>query len=501
MTRTLRVPRITVTVDGGPLPAAALAAVEALTVAQRVNLPDQLVLVVRGPAPAPLSPGADLRVDVEGQRLPLFIGTVVAVEHEFGPDGARTTRVRGYDALHALRLDQDVAVHEGASLGSLAQAWGETVGVSTQVSADGPKLARVVQPGQSALEVLQQLSARSGVHFHLRQQTLHVFGPDGVGDPVPLRWGETLREARLDLNAAAGARPVQVGAWDPLVAASVTAEESGQGNGPDAGAVGASGPVRVAGGVASSDEEASALARAHAERRAATARALWGVADGDPRLRPGAVVEIAAGPSPDDDVLAGRYTLTAVTHRVDDRAGYSSELSSAATEPAPAATAAAADVQLGTVADVNDPESRGRVAVTLDALDAVATEWLQVLTPAAGPDKGLIMLPEVGDHVLVLAPGADAGRGVVLGGLYGEAGAPDPGVVDGAVQRYTWRTSGGQLVRLDDSATAIRLEDATGSYVEMTPERVVVHAACDLTLEAPGKAITVTASSVDFKEG
>ena len=56
-------------------------------------------------------------------------------------------------------------------------------------------------------------------------------------------------------------------------------------------------------------------------------------------------------------------------------------------------------------------------------------------------------------------------------------------------------------MRLDDERRAVRLEDATGSFIDLSPERVLVHAAVDLTLEAPGRAVLVTAASVDFEEG
>ena len=147
------------------------------------------------------------------------------------------------------------------------------------------------------------------------------------------------------------------------------------------------------------------------------------------------------------------------------------------------------------------PGSAGTTVTVLDAVGGVETEWLPVLSSGAGRDKGLVMLPDTGDHVLVLAPPGDPGRGIVLGGLYGAEGAPDPGVVAGAVRRSTWRTAGSQLIRLDDEHRAVRLEDATGSFIELSPERVVVHAAVDLALEAPGRAVTITARSVDFLDG
>jgi phage baseplate assembly protein gpV len=125
-----------------------------------------------------------------------------------------------------------------------------------------------------------------------------------------------------------------------------------------------------------------------------------------------------------------------------------------------------------------------------------------VLVPGAGEGKGLIALPDVGDTVLVVLPsGGAGGAGVVMGGLYGTKSPPDSGVEGGAVKRYTLRTPAGQLVTLDDANKAVRLEDETGSYLELTPEKVLLHAAVDLALEAPGRAVTVTGNTIDFRQG
>jgi archaellum component FlaG (FlaF/FlaG flagellin family) len=63
------------------------------------------------------------------------------------------------------------------------------------------------------------------------------------------------------------------------------------------------------------------------------------------------------------------------------------------------------------------------------------------------------------------------------------------------------RTSGGQRITLDDENSKLRLEDVTGSSVELSPDQVKVHAAVDLTIEAPGRAVVVRAKSVDFEQG
>jgi len=68
------------------------------------------------------------------------------------------------------------------------------------------------------------------------------------------------------------------------------------------------------------------------------------------------------------------------------------------------------------------------------------------------------------------------------------------------VKRYTFITSGGQKLRLDDSKKLIRLENSDGSYVELAPERVLLHAATDLQLEAPGRRVIVKGQAIDFQQ-
>jgi phage baseplate assembly protein gpV len=151
----------------------------------------------------------------------------------------------------------------------------------------------------------------------------------------------------------------------------------------------------------------------------------------------------------------------------------------------------------------------------LPSFGDVQTGWLGVVSAGAGGSKGMIALPAPGDLVLVLLANEDPAQAVVLGGLYGAEGPFDPGVVSGTVQRYSLRTPGGRLIRLDDENQTIRVEDSQGNFVEMTPEQVRVHsesrvvvdsvaeltirADADLTIEAPGKAIRIRAKSIDFE--
>jgi phage baseplate assembly protein gpV len=125
---------------------------------------------------------------------------------------------------------------------------------------------------------------------------------------------------------------------------------------------------------------------------------------------------------------------------------------------------------------------------------------MNVLMLGAGGEKGLMIMPDVDDRVVVLCAQEDPAQGVVLGGLYGVNGPPDSGVEGTAVQRYTLQTPGGQRVRLDDAKKLVRIENQHGSFLEMTPSKLSLHAHGDLQISAPGHTVTISAKAINFEE-
>ncbi|PZF83197.1 phage baseplate assembly protein V, partial [Micromonospora deserti] len=155
-------------------------------------------------------------------------------------------------------------------------------------------------------------------------------------------------------------------------------------------------------------------------------------------------------------------------------------------------------VTLGAVTDVTDPEGLGRVRVELPAYGGLDAGWLAVLCPGAGRGKGIVALPDPRDTVLVALPGGEPAAGIVLGSLFGAVEPYDAGIDDGRARRWSLRTAGGQSVVVDDAAGSLRLATEGGSWLELTPELTTLHAATDLVLSAPGRAMVVRARSVDF---
>ena len=499
-------PEIIVEADGSRLDERDALALGEVRVQQKLNLPALCELVFRSP-PGPLSAvdrlmvGTSLRVTVRGQRLPLFEGEVTALEMVYEPSAGQALHVRAYDRLHRLRKRAPVRAHVDVTLADLARELLGPLGIAVQGDEGGAHWSYVIQHRQNDLDFLRERAERAGLCFALYQSTLHLFRLDGLGEAVALSLGETLLEARFEVNADLACDEVAVFGWDTVNVQRHSGRASTALSGRTASAavstwaVGADQTQTLADLRLESSEQADAAAQAELDRRAAREVILTGVAEGDTRLRPGTPVEIAGVAS----AYRGRYVLTSVTHRIDATLGYICEISTGIAPPQQRARGTIAT--LGLVTQIDDPDGLGRVRVALPTFDDVTTSWVHVVIAGAGSGKGLIMLPDVDDEVLVLVSDEDLAQAVVVGGLYGGRGAPDTGIDGGAVKRYTLLTPGGQRVTLDDVRGAIKLETADGSFVEMTPERVHIHAAVDLEIEAPGKAIVVRGNTIDFQRG
>ena len=497
----LALPHVLVEVDGSAVPDAQIAALAFVRVRQRLAAPAQCELTFHGPVDTDFpAPGSALRVAVAGRDAPVFAGQVTAVEHVFGADREYGLIVRAYDLLHRLRKRQRARALVQTTVEELAGDLAGELGLSVDAADAGPVWENLVQHRETDLELLVVLAARCGLYPVVHDDVLRLVTLEGAGEAMALAVGEELLEARVELNGERSARSVSAAGWDPLRAESHQATADSPRSGRDVGAavdpaeVGGTGEVGLFGEYASDDAHASALAQAELDVRTAGEVTFWGIAEGDPLLRAGTPVDVSGL----RDELDGRYVLTDVTHTIDAERGYLTELSS--TPPAVRRRRSGAAAALGKVTSVDDPDGRGRVKVTFPAYGDVESDWLGTAVAGAGADRGIVALPDVDDHVLVVFPHEDPATGVVVGGLYGSGGPPDPGVADAAVKRFTLSTAGGQHVALDDENRKLRLEDVSGSSIELAPDGMTVHAAVDLTIEAPGKAILIRGKSVDFEQ-
>jgi phage protein D/phage baseplate assembly protein gpV len=494
---------VEVRVDGQPL--LDPDRVRSVRVASRLAQPSQCELVL-APGhgqpgwPAPWRFGTRLAVRVTGEPDELFTGEVTAIELAHGPDGSAEVRVRAYDLLHRLRKRQRPRVFEDVTVADVVAQLTADLDLTLLAPDAGPRLDRLVQHRQSDFELLLELTGRAGLYPVLRGRELRLVTLAGHGEPVTLRLGGSLWDLRVEANLDRVVRRVTALGWHSQRAEALAEPAAGPRGlprrlDPDPGEVGVEGERFLVDRPVRGSAELAALAQADLDASAHRAVTVSGVADGDARLWAGRRVALAGVPAEVSD----EHLLAEVVHTV-GAAGYQSSFSTAVPPPPAAPVATGSALTLGRVTDVSDPEGLGRVRVELPAVGDLDAGWLAVLCPGAGPDRGLVALPDVGDTVLVGLPGQRPADGVVLGSLYGTVAPPDPGVVGGAVRRWSLRTAAGQSVVVDDAGGLVRVENQGGSFLELGPDRLRLHATTDLVIEAPGQGITVRARSVDFEQ-
>jgi uncharacterized protein involved in type VI secretion and phage assembly len=165
-----------------------------------------------------------------------------------------------------------------------------------------------------------------------------------------------------------------------------------------------------------------------------------------------------------------------------------------------------------------DPEKRQRIQVSLDWLPrsdggGPVTAWATLISPYAGADQGLRILPEVGSTVVVGFQAGYPDRPYVLGGTWnGTASMPDEPT--DANHLRVLRTRSGTRLEFDDTpgAVAVRLSVAgpDGPVHRLTLDdaagTITIESAsgATVTLDANGgvsidstKIVTVSASALD----
>ena len=159
--------------------------------------------------------------------------------------------------------------------------------------------------------------------------------------------------------------------------------------------------------------------------------------------------------------------------------------------PAPGGASPLPGIAVGVVTSNADPEHLGRVKVRFPAVsDTVESTWAPVVTPMAGQGRGLQVLPEAGDTVVVAFEYGDVNRPFVLGGFWNAAQRPPQGDGAGNPVRLI-RSRSGHVLRFDDTdgAELIEIVDKSGSNtitIDTAKNKITVHAAGPVAITADG---------------
>ena len=473
-----------------------------VVVRRALSVPSFCELVFHG-TPDELNKVAEnLTIDTKLELLSLsdnvlfFTGNVTEQNYKmFSPQEGGLTIV-AHDVLEEMKRSQSVRTHVQVTASDIARDLAARYGLSLDAKETGPMRQRLVQFQQSDFEFLSKQAGNAGLYFQVDGTELQLISLKGFGEVNEAVMGEDLHQADFKLNRNIFRKGVKIFAWDALKQETFTVDSSKARSGRRVSAAIKNSPeLLLPNYVLESESEAEARVQAVHDYVKNQEIVFNGTVQGDVTLKPGVrfrIKNVAAD-------FEGIYVLTKVRHCFNLNEGFVTMVSTELDEPGirPAGTA----MTIADVTNLEDPDALGRIQVSLSAFDDSETSWMSVLVPGAGKNKGLIALPDIGDKVLVLFPEDDPAQGIVLGGLFGTEGMPDSGVDGNTVNRYTFVTPGGQKIQLDDAKDKVRIENSKGSFFEMMPGRVRLHAEAKLLIEAPGNSVVIKGSSIDFDKG
>ncbi|AII10349.1 type IV secretion protein Rhs (plasmid) [Rhodococcus opacus] len=538
-----------VQVDGGPLANNLSALLVSAVVDTSLRVPDTFSLRFRDTdrtllAQSKVEIGSKVRVAVTTDAInipePLVSGEVTAVELDFDGTGTFTT-IRGYDPAHRLFRGKHTTAYTQTTASDAAVAVARRAGLELgEVTSTGTVFDHLAQCGQSDWEFLDSLAKRVGFEVAVRDNKLD-FGPrkaaadapNGGGtsarDPLVLTFGKDLLRIRSVVTAADQVAKVQVRGWDVSQKKAIVAEASAGTKSaalptitPAAVAAAVGDPTYVATEVAyRTQPEADSAAAALAEVIGGSFAQVEAVVRGNPKLRADTPICLANMGEPFD----GKYLVTAARHRYEPGAGgYTTSLSVTGRQErslyglsSGIGGTSGQGVVIAQVNDARDPSQQGRVRLTFPWLSPdYVSDWARVLQPGAGKGRGTLVVPEVGDEVLVAFEQHDPRRPYVLGGLYNgvdTASTKGPALIDsgsGAVNRRSLVSRNGhRLDLLDENGRTegvtvetgdgkLRLVlDKIGTKVEIHSDgTVLVEGKRGVVIDAAGAKLALTAAEI-----
>jgi phage protein D/phage baseplate assembly protein gpV len=457
--------------------------------------------------------------DAQGRAKKLLAGEVAALETEL--EQQRTLFiVRGYDRAHRLHRSHKTRTFLKQTDGDIVSRVAREAGLRAECDATPLQHEYVIQHNQTDLEFLRDRAARLGFVVTIDDRTLRFRKAEQrPSQATALEWAVSLLSLRTRQSAVAQADKVEVRGWDPAAKRAIvgTATSAAQPGRLGRDSVAADAAQSAFGGAATqvvtdqpvyTKDEADRLAQALLDELAGEYLAAEGVAVGEPDLRAGALVELKGVGAR----FSGTYFISATRHEYTPAGGYLTTFYVNGRQPtsllaAPGQTRAERrfdGVVVGIVTNNNDPQKLGRVKLKFPWLDdGNESDWARLAAPGAGKERGLFMLPEVDDEVLVAFEQGDIRRPFVVGGLWNGKDAPPADVVKGGqVQTRVLRTRIGHVIELQDEASGghILLKTKGGNLIKINDadRSITIESKGTIALKGAGGELNITQAGVEL---
>ena len=494
-------------VDGGPIDERLANRVREVRILNYVRLPDVCTFTAtftKGtdgtPQPIdqhPFAIGSRLEIKLGAREelttTTLFRGDIVSLDADFGP-GSVELVVRAFDRSHALQRSRHVRTFQNQTSTDIVEKIVREAGFDSQTDPSGDPHEFVQQDNETDWDFIWRLAERIGFEFVVEDETAHFRRQSPDDAPVQVAWPGRLWSFSPRVTSIQQVKEVTLAAQDPktkeAIDASATSPQQITNIGIDRDTVQAAfddATFHIATEPVESNAEGQAVAQALLDKLANAYVAAEGVCDGDPRIKAGATISVSGV----GQRFGGAYRVAAATHVLRGGGTYETRF---ATTPAHtllatvgssgdgggAAARFGAQLVIGVVTNNRDPDDMGRVRVHYPALGPDAEgAWARVVTPSAGNARGILMLPVVGEEVLIGFEHDDTTRPYVLGSLFN--GVDKPG--DDLLQGY----DGSFALRSDHKVNITSAED------------MALNTEGQLTLDAQGNAALSTQQDLAVK--
>ena len=275
--------------------------------------------------------GKEIEVELgpPGGTRRVFKGRISGLEAQFPKERPPELTVLAEDRFQDLRMERRTRTFEDSTDADALRAIIAQHGLSADIDVDGPTHRVLAQVNQSDLAFLRERAAAVDAELWLDDRTLHVQARSRRdAGTVTLTYGAGLLEITVLADLAHQRSAVNVSGWDVAgkQAIDVQAGESAvsgeldgrRSGGAVLGRALAERTERAGLATPLSQAEAQALAEASYRRRARRFLSGAGVADGNPAIRVGGVLELrGVGP-----LFEGQYYITIVRHIYDLINGY-----------------------------------------------------------------------------------------------------------------------------------------------------------------------------------
>jgi phage protein D/phage baseplate assembly protein gpV len=451
-----------VSVGGQKLSDELAKAVREVRVESYLRLPDMCTLVViykkpdEGQPPPiddnPFEIGKSLEVKLgapeETTTTTLFTGDIVSVEASFGAGGIEL-HCRGLDKSHLLIRSRQAQTFQNQSTSDIVQKIVEGAGLTASCDSTSVVHDFMMQDNETDWDFIWRLAERVGFEFVVEGSTCHFRKPTAES-AVSLEWPTSLRSFSPRVTAIQQVKGVSLAVQDPKTKSALTGTAR---NAEQIASIGIerskiisafdAPDIHIATEPVKSSSEATTVAQALLNKLANGYIAADGVCVGNPKIKAGVSVNVSGI----GQKFSGTYRVAAATHVLRGGGTYETRfanspahtlLGSVGGDRNGSVSSFGSQVVLGVVDDNSDPDEMGRVAVKLPSLGdgppgsgGIKTTWARIASVSAGNARGVMMLPQVGEEVLVAFEHGDTTRPYVLGSLFNGVDKPGDDLTQG----------------------------------------------------------------------